>query len=217
MKPELLQKPIGLLGGTFDPIHFGHLRAAEDVYKELRLAKLFFLPAGKPVLRSQPSASPLHRLAMVKLAIKEHPEFAIKDREIHSKEVSYTVNTLQFLRDELGNTPLCFVLGADAFENIEQWHEWKKLFLLAHMIVLQRPGFPLLNIQNIPAWAKERWCDDVDALHRVNSGLITPCSIRENDVSATVIRSNIQQGKSIEDLVPQSVAGYIAKHRLYQS
>ena len=132
--------PLGILGGTFDPIHFGHLRLGEEALQQLSLEQIRFIPAGQPPLRESPCASAVHRLAMAKLAIAGNPRFEVDEGEVTAAQQSYSVDTLARLRREVGPTrPLVLLLGTDAFNRLEQWHQWQEIFTLAHIAVANRP------------------------------------------------------------------------------
>ena len=135
---------IGVFGGTFDPIHYGHLRAALDVHQALALGELRFLPLNVPVHREQPRASAAQRRAMVEAAIAGEPGFRVDDRELVRAGRSYSVDTLTSLRDELGDTrPICLLVGGDAFNGFFDWHRPRDILELAHLVVMQRPGAPI--------------------------------------------------------------------------
>lgn len=130
---------LGIFGGTFDPIHYGHLSAAWQVFQSLNLTELRFMPCNLPPHRAAPLATSEHRLNMLKLAIKDVPGFTIDDRELKTNDISYTVNSLTSIRHEVGDTPICLILGADAFNQIHTWHEPEKIMKLAQIVVLGRP------------------------------------------------------------------------------
>ncbi len=131
---------LGIFGGTFDPIHCAHLELAREVRAALDLAAVRFIPAGDPPHRAAPVASAMHRLAMVELAVADHPGLEVDAREIHRRGRSYTVETLEELRDEAPARPLALIVGADAFLGLPTWHRWRELFELAHVVVVARPG-----------------------------------------------------------------------------
>ena len=133
--------PIGIFGGTFDPIHYGHLRLAQEIAESLRLAEIRLIPGGTPPHRAAPQVSSQQRLEMVRLAAAGNPLFTVDDREVKRSGPGYTIETLTELRREAGATqPLCVLLGADAFLELATWHRWHELFGLAHLIVAHRPG-----------------------------------------------------------------------------
>ena len=136
--------PLGILGGTFDPIHFGHLRLGQEAMQQLSLSQVLFIPAGRPPLRDTPCATAEQRLAMVKLAIEGNPEFVVDDSEVLAATQSYTVDTLTRLRIELGpQRSLVLLLGQDAFARLESWRRWTEIFSLAHVAVATRPKSPV--------------------------------------------------------------------------
>jgi len=160
--------PIGLLGGTFDPIHFGHLRLAQELADALGLARVRFIPTGIPPHRDSPEVSGAHRLQMVRIAIAGNLLFEADDREIRREGVNYTYDTLTELRDELGERPLCLLMGADAFAALTTWHRWQELFDLAHVVIAHRPGFRLQELQAaLPAPLRK-------LLHRMLAALREP-------------------------------------------
>ncbi|MDE2052430.1 MAG: nicotinate-nucleotide adenylyltransferase, partial [Gammaproteobacteria bacterium] len=134
-------QPIGLFGGTFDPIHYGHLRTAFELWQELRLAEVRFLPTGSPPHREQPLADAELRLRMVQAAVADQPAFVVDDREVRRTGISYSVDTLTELRAEYPDRSLCLLLGMDAFLGLPNWHRWRDLLGLAHIVVAHRPGW----------------------------------------------------------------------------
>ena len=213
-------KAIGILGGTFDPIHFGHLRLAEEMLELADLKQIRFIPAGTPPNRDAPQVSAQHRSTMVRLAIADQPAFVLDDREVNRTTPCYTVDTLRELRVELGAAqPLCLLMGGDAFLQLHTWHEWEQLFELAHIVVGYRPGFTLEERIN-SATAKlrrhyqQRLCA-VAALSQQPSGGIVELAIPKLEISATLIRSRVAENRSIRYLLPNAVADYIHQHHLY--
>jgi nicotinate-nucleotide adenylyltransferase len=186
---------IGILGGTFDPIHYGHLRPAAQVLLALDLAEIRFIPTARPPHRKSPEASYEHRLRMVELAVAPHERLHVDDRESRIAGPSYTVLTLESLRAELGEQPLCLLIGSDAFRGIESWYQWRRLLQLANIVVMERPGSPMSTVAQLPSWAQEH--------------------VYPQDISASGIRTMIEHGQSIADLVPHAVWDYIRRNRLY--
>jgi nicotinate-nucleotide adenylyltransferase len=203
---------IGIFGGTFDPIHFGHLRPVAEVARALRLAEVRFIPAGTPPHRARPRAEATHRLCMVELALRDEASFRVDDRELRRAGPSYTVDTLSSLRAELGAMPLCLIVGMDAFLGLPTWHDWPRLFAQAHIAVMHRPGW---HLQALPAWAAERLCPEPARLHETATGLVWLQAVAPQDISASAIRARRAQGLSIAGLVPPAVADYIDAHQLY--
>ena len=211
---------IGILGGTFDPIHFGHLRLAEELAQQLELAEVRFIPSGRPWHRDAPGATPEQRLEMVRLAIAGNPRFRLDGCEVSSAAPGYTVEILSKLRQELGaDRPLCLLVGADAFLGLATWHRWQALFELAHIAVAQRPGFPLLleHMEDTLRTAVEgRMSSDPQQLQTTSCGKVLACPITPLDISATRIRAAIKAGKSPRYLLPDAVVDYIQTNHLYR-
>jgi nicotinate-nucleotide adenylyltransferase len=214
--------PIGVLGGTFDPIHHGHLRLAQEALEQCGLAAVRFIPAGTPPHRHSPYAGARQRLEMVQLALQGNPAFILDEREIHRSDPCYTVDTLTALRAELGaQQPLCVLLGGDAFLQLHTWHEWKKLFALAHIVAVQRAGGrPLGNAINdadaaLRAEYQARLAPAPRALHESPAGTILVADMPALDISATGIRLRCAGNRSIRYLVPDAVSAYIQSHHLY--
>lgn len=209
-------QPIGILGGTFDPIHNGHLRIALELYQALGLAQIRFIPSAQPPHRGQPQASAQQRIQMLELAIQGQAGFQMDLREQQREGMSYSVDTLTELRQELGETPVCFIVGSDAFEDLDTWHEWQRLFDLCHFIVAYRPGWVHAQSKMAKKLA-ERMISDPAQLQNQANGHILPWPVTQLAISATEIRKQIQQGKSPRYIVPEAVHHYIAEHRLYQT
>jgi nicotinate-nucleotide adenylyltransferase len=215
------KQAIGILGGTFDPIHFGHLRLAEEMLELANLQQIRFIPAGTPPHRDFPQVSAQHRSAMVQLAIVDQPAFMLDDREVESTTPCYTVDTLRELREELGTSqPLCLLMGGDAFLQLHTWHEWEHLFELAHIVVGYRPGFTLKDRIHTATPAllqhyQQRLCA-ADVLSQQPSGGIAELAIPKLEISATLIRSRVAENRTIRYLLPNAVADYIHQHHLYE-
>ena len=204
---------IGILGGTFDPIHFGHLRPALEIVEKLSLEELRFIPSAKPPHRWQPEARAEDRLQMVKLAIKGTDKFILDDREYHRDGASYTIDTLETIRSEIGHTkPICMLLGLDAFQSFDSWREWQKILDLSHLVVSTRPGY---QTQNTESWTEGRIVNDVNDLLQHKVGKIFFCDVTQLDISATNIRKQMHNGGSCRYLTPKKVCKYIMKHKLY--
>ncbi|MBI4206879.1 MAG: nicotinate-nucleotide adenylyltransferase [Betaproteobacteria bacterium] len=213
--------PIGILGGTFDPVHYGHLRLAQEVGEGLKLQEVRFVPSGTPPHRTAPRISAVERLAMVRLAVRDNPLFTVDERETRRSGPGYTVDTLTELRQEIGATrPLCLLVGADAFLDFATWSRWHELFTLAHVVVAHRPGFPVDTWQDrMPQpLAREyaaRTLRQPLAVHLAPAGGIVIIPIAALDISATMIRDCIRAGASPRYLLPDSVLDYIQTRRLY--
>ena len=213
-------KPVGILGGTFDPIHYGHLRLAEEMLELANLRQILFIPAGMPPHRDSPQVAAQHRSAMVQLAIADQPAFILDDREVKRNAPCYTVDTLRELRAEYGAAqPLCLLMGGDAFLQLHTWHEWEQLFELAHIVVGYRPGFTLeerthSTTATLRQHYQQRLCT-ADALSQHPYGGIVELAIPKLEISATLIRSRVAENRTIRYLLPNAVANYIHQHHLY--
>jgi len=216
-----LPEPLGLFGGTFDPVHFGHLRLAEEAIAQLALGGVRWIPAGQPAHREEPGAAGERRLAMVRLAIAGNPAFFVDAAEVEAAAPSYTVPTLQRLRAELGgDLPLVLLLGADAFAGLEGWLRWRELFALAHIAVSHRPGFPVATEALPPALRAEfaaRHQSDVAALRAAPAGNIVSFAMTQLAISATQIRHLRATGRSARYLLPDAVLDYIQTYSLYRN
>lgn len=203
---------IGLLGGTFDPVHFGHLRPAVEVRSVLALDELRLLPCRVSPLRDAPAAAPEHRLAMLRLALDGHRDLVLDARELEREPPSYTVDTLASLRAEQPEARLYFVLGADAFASFDQWHRWPEILELAHLVVTCRPGAS----REIPAGLADRVGEDAGALEAAPAGGVLLQPVTQLDISATAIRELAAAGGDLRYLLPEPARQYIERHRLYR-
>jgi len=203
---------LGIFGGTFDPIHFGHLRPAQEAMQTLELTELRIIPAATPPHRPPPQASAGQRFAMVELAIRGIPGFRVDDRELKHGGLSYTVLTLESLRAELGNTPLCLLIGADQFRSFENWHRWREIPELAHLVVLSRSGE---TPGALPAWTLGRESKELHDLREAQAGRLVFLSVSPQDISATRIRAALARGESVQGLLPEAVLDYIQTNHVY--
>ena len=213
--------PIGVLGGTFDPIHYGHLRLAEELGETLRLDRVRLVPSGTPPHRASPQVAAEHRLAMAQLAAAGNSRFAVDAREVHRAGPGYTFDTLAELRAEAGSTlPLVLLVGADAFLEFATWHRWHEIFGLAHIAVAHRPGYPLERwAERMPQpLAREyaaRLMQQPLAPHLSPAGGVVVVPFTALDISATAVRDMLRAGESPRYLVPDEIIKYIQIHRLY--
>lgn len=214
-------EPLGVFGGTFDPVHSGHLRLAEEAREGLALSGVRWIPAGQPPHRDRPGVGAAHRLAMVRLAVAGNPAFSVDASEAEAERPSYTVPTLERLREELGRErPLVLLLGADAFAGLPTWHRWTTLFELAHVAVSHRPGYPVESGSLLPALAEEfahRRLACPDGLGLAPGGGIVTFAMTQLAISATQIRGIVARGASPRYLLPDALVDYIQRHHLYQS
>jgi len=212
-----MRKRIGLLGGTFDPVHFGHLRSAIEVRERLQLDELRLIPSARPPHREVPGASADQRLAMVQLAVGKGGDLQVDDRELCREKPSYTLDTLESLRAELGSEVALFmVLGWDAFCGLPSWHRWQELLGLAHIVVLQRPDYDMDVPEVLKDLLAARSVDDPQRLANVSAGHIFCLSQTPLAISATHIRGLVAGGASPRFLLPDAVLDYIETKGLYR-
>lgn len=209
---------VGMLGGTFDPIHFGHLRSAVELREALMLDSLHMIPAKQPPLRGRPQVSAQQRLTLLKAGIGDTPGLIADDRELHRDGPSYSVDTLKELRAEYGDQArLVMVIGVDAFLKLTQWYQPERLFTLAHLVVIARPGYNDSLPHSLMELVAQRRVDSVEKLMQHPSGgylmLELPSLMA---ISATYIRQRLESGKSVRYLLPEPVEQVIRDQGLYQ-
>jgi nicotinate-nucleotide adenylyltransferase len=213
-------QPLAAFGGTFDPVHLGHLRVAADTAAALRLPEVRLIPSQTPVHRSAPGATGAQRLAMLRLAVADWPGLTVDARELERDTPSYTVLTLESLWAEHPGTPILWLIGIDAFLALPTWRDWTRLFDLAHFVVLNRPGTPVaqaLDARRAP-WALPRLTQSADDLRKAPAGRIHLHTVAPQPISASAIRARIAAGASddeLRQLLPASVLAYIRSNRLY--
>lgn len=213
--------PLVMLGGTFDPVHYGHLRIAAEVRTALGVPEVLLVPAADPPHRPPPGAGAVDRVAMLELAIAGFGGIGIDLREIERGGKSYTVDTLRQLRDEWPSRPLAWVVGADAFLGLLSWHRYRELFDLAHLVVVARPGLDLaasLDGELAQCW-RARATTDPAAIARQAAGAIVTVATSPNPISATAIRAALARSPidavALSRLLPTAVLTYIESHHLY--
>lgn len=207
-----------IYGGTFDPIHYGHLNVAEALAEHLRLTQIVLMPNNVPPHRPQPQASSAQRKSMIALAIANNPLFRLDCRELRRATPSWTVETLEEIRAEIGMTqPLGFIIGQDSLHSISHWHQWEKLLSLCHLLVCRRPGYPLeMATPMLQKWLNDHQTQRVDSLHSCPAGYIYLAPTPLYDISATEVRRRLTQGLSCQDQLPPAVWQYIQRHHLYR-
>ncbi len=207
--------PIGIFGGTFDPIHFGHLRTAFELMQVLELEELRFVPAGDPPHRDVPLAAAGLRLAMVRAAIAGQPGFTVDDREVRRDGPSYTVTTLAELRAEFPRRPICLVVGMDAFLGMDRWHQWREIPGLAHVAVAHRPGWRAPTEGSLGQLLVERGTDRVEDLADTPAGSVLVHPVTQLEISSTDLRDIIVNGRDPRYLVPDAVCEIIRETGCY--
>jgi len=212
---QSLTEPLALFGGTFDPVHYGHLRCADEARQKLNLDKLYLLPAGIPPHRNMPHANAQQRLEMLRLAQLEFPQLDIDDRETRRTGPSYMVDTLQELRTESPQRPLLLLIGQDAANHLHSWHHWEQLFDLCHLVILTRPAAKAEYRHDVTKQMLRRTSPDVQALLQSEAGGVLNLEVASIDISATTIKSIIRLGRSPDSMLPAAILDYINENQLY--
>jgi len=208
--------PVGVLGGTFDPVHAAHLRIAQLALDVLELERLLWIPTGQPGYRNAPVAAAEARLAMLRLALEGEPRYAIDARELAPGASGYTVDTLAGLRAELGaRRPLVLLMGEDQFVALATWHRWRDLFALAHLAVFARPASTAAAEPAVMHECAPRADRPRGAWRTRPAGAVIRIDMPPLDISATELRSRLAQREDVSTWVPSPVVDYIERHRLY--
>jgi nicotinate-nucleotide adenylyltransferase len=209
---------LAILGGTFDPIHCGHLASAKAVRKSLGVTALKLIPSFIPPHRDVPGSTAEQRLAMLKIAIADVDGLEVDDRELVRQGVSYTVDTLDSFRAELGQTlPLYFVLGFDSYCTLHEWKHWQEITRKCHLVVLARPGYEDETPAQIVEWSKDKMVEEPKHLMNRACGGILTISLIQVDVSATELRKIFKEGKRPTGKMPEKVIDYAIEHELYSA
>lgn len=213
--PQGRRRKEAVLGGTFDPVHNGHLRLALALQQSLGLDVMSLMPCHRPVHRETPDVPAALRAQMVRLAVAGCPQLQVDERELQRDRPSYTFDTLQELRASLGpETSLAWVVGMDSFNQLSSWYRWQELLELAHLIVVGRPGYPLTQT-GPEAGLLHQYQAPVTALDEFSHGRIVLPQLSMLDISATDIRAQLKQGLSPRYLLPDSVCDFLLENRLY--
>lgn len=208
-------KPIGVFGGTFDPIHYGHLRTAFEMLQALRFEEVRFIPCGDPPHRGETFASAEDRLQMVRVAAEQQSGFVVDDIEVRRDGPSYTIDTLLSLREEFPRRSLGLILGMDAFLGLPRWYRWTEILQVAHIVVAHRPGWRAPDIGPLGALLNEHGTHRVDDLHESISGRIHIHAVTQLEISSTEIRELVDAGRDPRFLMPDDVRNVIAKSACY--
>ncbi|HMD59623.1 MAG TPA: nicotinate-nucleotide adenylyltransferase [Steroidobacteraceae bacterium] len=210
-----MSEPIGLFGGAFDPIHYGHLRTAFELWQTLRLAQVRFLPTGSPPHRDLLLASNELRLEMVQAAVAGQSAFVVDDRELRRSGLSYSVDTLLDLRGEYPDRSLCLLLGMDAFLGLPNWHRWREIFDLAHVVVAHRPGWKAPITGPLGEVMVDRGTGSVRELHQQRAGRVLVHAVTQLEISSTELRQLVLSGKDLRYVVPDAVREIIVRTGCY--
>ncbi len=209
--------PVAVLGGTFDPVHWGHIRPAVELLQALGLSEVRMVPVSVPPHRSQPRADATLRYRLLRLAVEDVPGLVVDDRELRRAGASYTVDTLASLRRELGSRrPLCFIMGSDAFRGLTGWHRWQQLNDLAHLVVTTRGGDVGGGLSDtLDSWLTARQAANPVELRRAPAGRVWFQPVSQLEISATALRQSLAQGRSVRGLVPDRVWAVLSRCRGY--
>ena len=208
-------QPLAIFGGTFDPIHYGHLRCADQARDMMNLETLYLLPAGNPPHRMTPFTTAEQRLEMIRLALEEFPSLGIDEREIQRNGPSYMVDTLKELRSEFPQRPLLLLVGQDAANYLHSWYEWEQLFALTHLVTFPRPGTRPQYRQDLAKLISQRSCPDLQSLLSLDVGGVLHLELKLIDISATAVQNIIRRGQSPRGMLPNAVLDYIDENQLY--
>ncbi len=203
----------GVFGGTFDPVHFGHLRALTRINNKLQFDSIHFIPAFIPPHRASPHASARHRLQMVRLALADYPQFILDQRELQRSSPSWTIDTLKSLYDEDSTRHLCLIMGIDALLGLPDWHRWQEILQQAHIVAMRRPGYQ--RPDPLPDWWQQAATDNIERLQQKQAGTIIEIDIEPIAISATDIRAARRNGDDFQQYLPDAVYQYILEHDLY--
>jgi nicotinate-nucleotide adenylyltransferase len=206
---------IGVFGGTFDPVHYGHLRTAFELLKALRLDEMRFMPCGTPPHRGEPVASGELRLRMVQAAAAGQPGFVVDDRELHREGPSYSVDTLSDLRAEYPGRSLLLIVGMDAFIGLPKWYQWREILQLAHVVVAHRPGWRTPATGPLGELLVDRGTGTVSDLHDSPAGHIYIHAVTQLEIASTSVRNLIAKGRDPRFLMPDAVREIIFESGCY--
>ena len=206
---------MGVFGGTFDPVHYGHLRTAFEVLQALRFEEVRFMPCGTPPHRGSPVASDDQRLAMVRAATEGQHGFVVDERELSREGPSYSVDTLSALRGEFPLRPIALIIGMDAFLGLPKWYHWREILQLAHIVVAHRPGWRAPDIGPLGELLADRGTHRIGDLHQAKSGHIYILDVTQLEISSTEIRDLVSAGRDPRFLMPDSVRDIICETGCY--
>ncbi len=207
---------ICILGGTYDPVHFGHLRTALDVRQALGIPRVHLLPCRVPPHRDEPHLSADARLTLLELAVQNEPALQIDTRELEREGPSWMVDTLRSLRKDIGpDEPLCLALGMDALSGLAGWHNWREIPGLCHLVVMHRAGYDWPREGEVAEWLKTARMDDVTTLHDAPAGWAAAVRVTQLDISSTSVRALLADGQSARYLLPESVLERMTQENWY--
>jgi nicotinate-nucleotide adenylyltransferase len=208
-------RPIGIFGGTFDPIHYGHLRTALELKLTLDLGTVHFIPCANPPHRTAPMTDGRTRLRLVEAAIRDEPGFVADERELRRDGPSYTIDTLASFRTEFPDRSLCLMLGMDAFLGLPEWHRWRELTRFAHVIVAHRPGWQAPSTGTLGELLREHRAPSVAEILASPAGYVHVQPVTQLEISSTDLRDSLRSGRDPKFLMPDSVRRIILETECY--
>jgi len=208
---------VAIFGGTFNPVHNGHLRIAIELAELLEVDSLRMIPCALPAHREAPSASPEQRLEMLKLGIGEQSQLLADDLELCRDGPSYTIDTLRAIRAQVGDSTVIYLcIGMDVLASLDSWHDWQQLTDYCHIVVSSRPGYEVPQSGLLAEWISPRLCEDLQALKQSSAGKLHLCNLTMLAISSTVIRNKISAGEKVDYLTPAAVVNCIQQQHLYE-
>ena len=220
------KRQIGIFGGSFDPVHIGHINLAQETHKKFSLDLIFFIPVFQsPHKFHVPLTSDIHRMEMLKLAIKGNAQFCVSDTEMHKKEISYTIDTLNFFRSKHPNSELFLIMGYDNLLHLDSWKDSREILRKHHILVASRPGLDLFSSTDMifglfhgdsPYRFGGKKNTTQEFIHRETGSKLFVYDINPHDISSSVVREKLVFGKPVDNLLPPEVETYIIKHRIYK-
>jgi len=208
---------IALFGGTFDPVHYGHLQIANELAELLPVSEVKMMPSAIPPHRADNIVSAEHRLNMLQIAIEKYPRLVMEDIELQRDQTSYSIDTLALIRTSVGpEESIILCVGLDALLGISHWHRWTELLNFCHIAVCSRPSYELPDSGPLFDWIEQHRTDHLDRLEASSQGYIYFCQMSMLPVSSTVVRNKLKKQQSIKLLMPAGVINYIQQHQLYE-
>ena len=208
---------IAIFGGTFDPIHLGHINMAQQCVQQCQLDTLYFMPCAIPAHKAKPGISDEHRINMLKLAIENNPHFAIDYRELNREGASYSLLSLKELRAENPSSPIMFLIGMDSFNSLEKWFKWQEIVELCHIVVYQRPGQHCQVSGELAVYKENAFTEQLSQLQQTHAGKLFFLDGLQVNAASSEIRKKLHLNDNIAELLPTTVSQYIAQHHLYQT
>ncbi len=208
---------IAIFGGTFDPIHLGHINMARQCVEQCQLNTLYFMPCAIPAHKARPRISDEHRINMLKLAIDDNPHFAIDYRELNRDGASYSLLSLKELRTENPTAPIMFLIGMDSFNSLDKWFRWQEIVKLCHIVVYQRPGQHCQVTGELATYKAHALTQQLSQLQQAPAGKLFFLNGLQVNTASSEIRKKLSLNEGIAELLPTPVSQYIAQHQLYQT